>query len=232
MKKIATLLLLAIIGIAAASASDIERYTINVGEFNRLKIVDGLNVEYTQNADSAGVAVLYTTREMASVIGFSNKKSELVIELNTLNVPTEGRPTIRVSSSFLTNVENQGDSLVRVLSVADCPMFSAVQVGNGRVVVRQVHATTVKANLKTGNGTIVVNGTCNEASLKLTGSGTIQADGLKAQTVSVSGYGTGSVGCDPLSLLKVYGVGSTKVYYRGNPEIRKRSVGLKIEPLK
>lgn len=211
-----------------------ETYSINVGEFTRLKVVEAINVDYRCNPDSAGMVIFRTDLpDAASAIGMSNNKGELTISftvpLNEMKpVPL---PTVTVYSSFLTKVENSGDSLVRVLSVQPCPEFAASQIGNGRIVVRDIKATQVKARINTGNGQVILFGKCEEASLKMTGAGTLQADGLEAQTVNVGAYGTGSIGCCPEKLLKIHGLGSTKIFYKGSPEIRNRAVGVKVEQL-
>jgi len=226
-------IILAFISFAATvgAAEPVETYTINTGEFSRLKIIDGINVDYICSPDSAGIATFAATKDMASNIGFANNKGELTISLTTTDISTQGRPSVKLYSSFLTSIENSGDSLVRVLTVAPCPAFSVKQVGNGRMVVRDINATRVNASLATGNGTVVVYGKCEEASLKLTGTGTVQADELEAKTVKCSAYGTGTIGCWPTGVLKVHGMGSTRIYYRGKPEIKSRAVGVKIEPL-
>ena len=47
----------------------------------------------------------------------------------------------------------------------------------------------------------------------------------------MSAKGTGSVGVNAVNALNIYGMGSTSVYYIGNPAIKNRSVGLKLLPL-
>ena len=49
----------------------------------------------------------------------------------------------------------------------------------------------------------------------------IQADGLEAQSVKCSVLGTGSIGCWAVDNLDVRGIGTTKIYYRGEPKVKK-----------
>ena len=234
MKKTTILTIIAVMIATALTSLRAETYAINVGEFNRLKVVEAINVDYRCNPDSAGWVTFRTdVPDAASAIGLSNSKGELTISftvpLNEMKpVPL---PTVTVYSSFLTKVENSGDSLVRVLKVQPCPEFSAAQIGNGRIVVRDIKATQVSAKINTGNGQVILFGQCDEATLKMTGTGTLQADGLEAQTVKVSVFGTGTVGCFPSKLLKIHGAGSTKIFYKGSPEIVNRAVGVKVEQL-
>ena len=66
--------------------------------------------------------------------------------------------------------------------------------------------------------------------LKMVGTGTINADGLKTELVNCKIMGSGTIGCWPLSRLDVRGIGSTKIYYKGAPEIKKVGGG-KLFPL-
>ena len=196
-------------------------------------MVDGINVVYSCNPDSAGLAVFTCPSDEAAAFIFNNPKGKgvLSMQLSTESIGRKNMPVVYVYSTFLTKVENSGDSLVKVLNVAKGPKFSAQLIGNGRLVVKDVKATEVNAGISTGNGTLVIAGECELAKIKLVGTGVIQADELKADEVSVKASGTGSVGVWPLESLSVSGVGSTKVYYKGEPKIKNRTLGIKTLPL-
>lgn len=229
MKKI---LAFAVIALLASTAGADELYRLTVGEFSRLKVTDAINVDYRQSADSAGQVVFRADPSIASNIAFTPSGDELKINFTTDTRPRGQVPTVTVYSTFLTQVVNTADSTVRIMTVTPCPSFSAKQEGNGRIVVRNVQATRVSAKLMTGNGQVIVYGKADEASLSMTGTGLIQADGLEAKNVKVSATGTGQVGCWATEELKVSGAGSTKVYYRGTPKVKKSfAVGVKVEPL-
>ncbi|MCM1518586.1 MAG: DUF2807 domain-containing protein [Pseudoflavonifractor sp.] len=211
-----------------ATAAEPTRYELNIGDFSELKVIEGLNVDYYCSADSAGKAVFTTSPDLASILMFTNDKGKLEMQISTDGIEYDDLPTIKVYSNFLTNVENSGDSTVRVITVAGGPQFKAKLIGNGRLVVRDIHATTVNASLSTGNGTLVISGNCDRAKIGMTGSGTVQADELKAPKVKCTLLGTGSVGCWPTDHLTVIGATSGKVYYRGEPSVIKNtSIGIK-----
>lgn len=221
-------LLVATIG---AMAQTPTRYELDVKEFSELKVVDGINVDYKCVPDSAGKAVFYATADVASTVMFVPNKSKLEIQLATNDKKRTDLPTITVYSTYLTFIENAGDSTVRVLSVAEGPKFKARQIGNGRLVVRNVAATQVEASLDTGNGNVVIYGKADKAKLSCTGTGHIQADELVADETKCSLWGTGSIGCYAAKTLNIAGAGSGKVFYVGNPEIKNRSIGVKTSPL-
>ena len=231
MKILSSILLL--VCCISATAANLVKYELKVNEFHELKVVDGINVVYSCNPDSAGLAVFTCPSDEAAAFIFNNPKGKgvLSMQLSTESIGRKNMPVVYVYSTFLTKVENSGDSLVKVLNVAKGPKFSAQLIGNGRLVVKDVKATEVNAGISTGNGTLVIAGECELAKIKLVGTGVIQADELKADEVSVKASGTGSVGVWPLESLSVSGVGSTKVYYKGEPKIKNRTLGIKTLPL-
>ena len=231
MKLKAFFSLMLLFGFIGVQAADLVKYELNVGEFHELKVTDGLNVVYSCNPDSAGLAVFTSPSSQASAFIFNNNKGKLSMKISTENVGVTNLPVVTVYSTYLTKIENAGDSLVKVVNVANGPKFTAKLIGNGRMSVQGVKATEVTAALSTGNGTLVINGECEHVNFNFTGTGVIQADGLEAQTASVKAGGTGSIGLWAVKTLSVMGMGSTKVYYKGNPEIKNRSVGIKTFPL-
>ncbi len=228
--KIAFLMTLMALTAMGLQAAEPQTYELKLNcDFTELKVVDGLNVEYRCNPDSAGYAVFTTTADKASLLLFSPKKNKLKIELADLeNMPAD-LPVITVYSSSLEKVENCADSLVRVIAPAEVAKFQAKVVGNGRISVHSISATTeVKASIVTGRGQIVISGNTPKAGLSITGgAGVIQADGLIANEVSARIVGTGTIGCYCSGRLGVYGAGTGKVYYTGEPtEIAGHGVGI------
>ncbi len=219
-------LLLLILPAMLLPAQKMSRYELDVKDFIELKVVDGVNVDYRCNPDSAGKAVFYTTPDKASVLVFSNNKNRLDIRLSEDVVGRE-LPTVVVYSQFLVKAENIGDSTLRVLSVSSGPKFNARLVGNGRLIVRNVNATQVDASINTGNGALTIYGKCSSAKFSNTGTGSIQGDGLAADNVKCVQVGTGSIGCMAQSSLLVYGA-SGKIYYKGSPAVKNRSVGVEL----
>lgn len=233
MKKIIIALSAVLISGALAHAqNNITRYELDVKDFTELRVTDGVNVDYVCNPDSAGKAIFHASPDMASQIIFKPGNNRLEIQL----VPKEERknrelPVVTVYSKYLSFVENSGDSLVRVLSVASGPKFKARVIGNGRISVRNVEANTVEGSIDTGKGTITLYGACTDAKLSCTGTGHIQADGLIADEVNCRLAGTGTIGCYATKNLNIMGIGSGTIYYKGTPQIKKRAMGVKVEAI-
>lgn len=219
-------IILLILGVLGAYAFNPERYTVDVGDFNELQVVDPINVVYRCNPDSAGMAVFTCPSNVVQSIIFSNKKNKLRIERNMdVDTPVNELPAITVYSNYIQSVENTGDSTVYVCSPAPGALFKAKVIGNGRIVATDIHATQTEGTLDTGKGTIVLEGVTRVAKFKNVGKGTIDASDLKSESCSVKILGLGPVKCQVSNELEVMGMGSGKIYVTGNPKVKKRAIG-------
>lgn len=232
MKKSFLTLLISFVAVATIQAQQLSRYELDVNDFKELKIIEGINVNYICNSDSAGRAVFITNDTVASALTFNNTKDRLEIRFFGKRLSNVTIPTVTVYSKFLTKVENNGDSTVRIMSVNPCPEFKARLIGNGRLIVNNIDVTHIDGSIDTGNGQLVLHGKAKSAKLSNTGVGTIQADDLISSETKCILLGSGTIGCQAKKSLHVSGVTSGKIYYRGEPkEIKNRAVGVTLVPL-
>ncbi len=213
----------------SAMADEICHFERNIGEFYELKVMDGINVDYECNPQKAGLVEFEAENSMAPSIVFEPSKDKLTIKLANRNQKYTNLPRVKVYSTYLNSVRNEGDSTVRILSVADCPKFKALLVGNGTLVVRNVHCNSLNASIMTGHGVLVVYGQAKTAELAITGTGSIQADELEATEATCKVRGTGVIACYATELLKASGLGSGSVMYRGTPQVKK--TGITVRPI-
>lgn len=211
--------------------NSVRKYEISVNDFTTLKVVEGVTVEYRASADSAGFARFTTTPEMASLLMFTNNKQTLEIQLSTDGINYNGLPVVTVYSRFLTKVENSGDSLVRIATIEPTPSFRARLIGNGQMSIRNIDTNYLDASLETGNGVMAISGSAAKAKYSLIGTGSIQADDVTSVEVKCSMLGTGYVQCTATDQLTVSGASSGKVYYKGSPKVKNRSIGVKVLPI-
>lgn len=214
--------------IAIKSANNERRYELDVKDFSELRVIEGLSVDYKYSADSAGYVTFTSSPDLASVLMFTNNKNRLDIQISTDGIDYQNLPRITVYSRFLSMVENSGDSLVRVMSMQPVPAFKARVIGNGRLSVYDIDTNNLDASLDTGNGSITLYGKAAKAKYNLIGTGSIQADELVADEIKCSLIGTGFIECAPVNMLNIVGASSGKVYYKGNPQIKTQSLGVKV----
>lgn len=206
-----------------------QRYELKVNDFKELRVDNDIAVDYYCNPDSAGYAVFTATDAQAGWVLFDNNgRGKLSVQTDTDYPAGEKMPRIRVYSSSLEKVVNSGDSLVKVYNLPAADKFKAVLIGNGRLSVPGVEASTVEASIHSGNGQLTIEGRCTEAKLHLVGTGTILADRLEAVKVKATVVGTGYIGCSPSEAITVMGAGSGSVLYKqAPPTIKSRGVGIK-----
>lgn len=218
MKRFITIMSI-LTAVAVVAAGQVKHREIKVGNFTRLVLTDNINVNYRCNADSAGLAVIDCTDDVAQCLIFNlNSKGRLSIQVEDEYERQGQLPTITVYSSSLEEAENAGDSTLRVAGLPAMKEFKIRNIDNGKVIARGLRASKLELHILSGKGKIIASGSCDELSVRLIGTGEIQADGVRAGTVSCRIMGTGSIGCHvDGGELKVSGSGTGKVYYKGKP---------------
>lgn len=207
-----------------------KQFKLPVAQFNKLYVDDNVNVVYIGGDGSPSRVVYEGDKKYARAFIITQNANKLRIQVETAFVDDPELPTLYVYSDFLENASISAETSLTLKSVAPGSKLDLSVMGNGAISAEKLHATKISAAIKSGNGTISISGNCEIANLGMLGNGTIQADRLEATTVNCKILGTGSIGCWPVNLLKVQGIGSTKIYYKGSPEIKKRGGG-KLFPL-
>ena len=218
MRKILINILLTVVATLAANAQG-QQLTVKVGNFTRIALLDDINVDYRCNADSAGLALIDCSRDVADHLMFSlSDKGRLSIQVDDFYERQGNLPTIIIYSTALDEAENSGDSTLRVAGLPPMKAFKVRNIDNGKVIVKGVKASKLELQILSGKGKIIADGSCDDLELRLIGTGEIQADRVHATNVSCRIMGTGSMGCHvDGGDLKVNGSGTGKVYYKGTP---------------
>lgn len=208
-----------IVAATLSTTAQVARHEIKVGDFNRLTLVDNVNVVYRCMADSAGMAVVSCTPEELQGLMFSlNSSNRLSLQVEDRLEKRGNLPTVTLYSSSLEEAENDGDSTLRITHLPPLKSFKARMIDNGKIIVHNVKASKLELQILSGKGKIIASGTCDDLVVKLVGTGEIQADNVQATNVVCRIMGTGRIGCNVLGgQLKVSGSGTGKVYYKGTP---------------
>lgn len=230
MKRISVLFTM-IAGISLFLSAQTNSYEIKIGEFNKINLLDNVDVIYRCTGDDnpenikSGTIRFDADYEFADAFEFTNKKGELKIKVTEEKRNSDKLPALYLYSDFLSEVENSSEATLTVESIAPCAEFKAKLTGNGSIVTEGLRASRCNASIDTGCGTIVLSGSVRNAVFRLIGTGTIQADRLEAAEVECKAVGSGSIGCWPIDILKAKIIGSTKIYYKGSPAEMKKSGG-------
>ena len=214
----------------ATGISFAENVTIEVGQFQKLKVNGNITVVYKNLLDSIGYARYEDADGNRDIFKFSTKNDgTLKVEPSDDKWGQTNLPVVYVYSDFLTAIESFSDQSVEAIDIAPCTSLNVNQVGNGSISVENIKCNNVTAAITTGNGSIYLSGTCINANYRMVGTGLISADQLSAENIKCRILGTGSIGCWPIDNLNVTGLGSTKIYYKGAPNIKKTGGGKLFE---
>lgn len=203
-----------------------ETFTVDVGQFERLKINGNISVIYKNIPDSTGLARYSSEIYDQDIFQFSTKgDGSLKVEPSDDKWGDRELPLLYVYSDFLSQLESYSDRSVEIATLAPCASFNVTQVGNGSININNLKCNNLTAAISTGKGSIYLYGSCINANYRMVGAGLISADQMKADNVKCRILGTGSIGCWPLENLNVTGLGTTKIYYKGHPNIKKTGGG-------
>lgn len=228
MKRIAlTIMMIAALLVMNAQ---VRTYSLDIKDFSEMTIANSVNVVYRSVADSAGIAIYTCAPEVASALTFANDKGKLKIQVAN-DKPLQQLPTITVYSMALSKVSNWGDSLVVVEKLNPGITFKANVIGNGRIEVDNVVCTKVEASVEAGQGHVYLTGKSQNAKYTIMSAGAVEAGELQAAQVKCMMAGTGAIDCYATEKLTVVGLGSGHVYYRGNPAVKNRCIGVKINKI-
>lgn len=226
-----------LVSLLQMTAQDGVEKVRNVGQFTTLLVQDSVNVVYRNDPQLNGtVRWVSGDNEVDAPLIINNNNGTLKIQVSTDDFDDSDTalypdcPTLYVYSDFLNKILNYSDARIIVESPAKCPKIEISLIGNGIINVSGIDATEVYSKITAGMGTVTLSGHCDKATFRMTGTGTIQADELKAQSISCKIFGGGTIGCSPSEELYVKGIGSTKIYYSGNPKISHKGGG-KLIPL-
>lgn len=212
------------------SAESLKEYSFNVGDFKVLKIQDNVNVVYHCSDNGTSMVKYKSTPEFDDAFILTNTGRTLKIQVNTEDVDKPGLPTLHIYSGRLSKVENYSDFNLSISDPCDSDQFTASLIGNGTITITGLNVQTLTASITAGNGTINITGSAEKATFRMTGTGRIDAEKLKASDVSCKIFGGGTIICGPERSLKSIGIGSTKIHYHGSPKIS-HSGGGKLIPL-
>lgn len=207
-----------------------ETYEVEVGQFEKLKVNGNFSVIYKNLPDSTGYARFEAPIGSEDIFVFSTKgDGSLKVEPSDDKWGRKDLPTVYLYSDFLSGLDSYSDQTVDILSMSPCAAFNVTQVGNGTINVENLKCNNVTAAITTGNGTVYLTGKCINANFRMVGAGLISADQLVAENVKCRILGTGSIGCWAVDNLNVTGLGTTKIYYKGKPNIKKTGGGKLFE---
>lgn len=217
-RHITTLLLATIMPLMALA--QVQRYELNLGQFDNVRVLNDIPVDIVCNADSAGKVIFFAEDKAVNrIILSNNSKGKLTIQTDNTIDPIS-LPKLKVFVAQLSQVENASDSSIvtTYMNALNTPELKIKTSNNGSITVKDINASIADISVNTGRGHIAVSGKCQELNLSNVGTGEIDAYALSAVNVKCRIVGTGSVSCTvDGGTLQLRGSGTGKLYYKGKP---------------
>lgn len=161
-------------------------------------------------SDDAVVAVVNGSGDVEFGREIKAKRVEL-----SVNGSGDVKADIVTAHSVSCVVNGSGDMELKNVSAVET---SFGVNGSGDLMTVSLVCEKVKASVN-GSGDLMLSGSCDSASLNLTSSGDLVAEGLEAKSVTVGLVGSGTVSCNAEQTLSASVTGSGEVKYRGNPAV-------------
>ena len=193
----------------------------SIGTFHRIELYGNVDVVCHITNDTTSL-ISFSHPEYRKLYYITNKRGTLTISVMQEFEGNPDLPKIEVFTDSLSSVNNSYDRILKITGTIISDSFKAKQQGNGTIIIDGLQSDKVSLSSTAGKGTVeVLSGRCCSLSCNITGTGSMEASNFEADKVSCRFFGGGKIICSPLNTLSVFGIGSTKVYYNGNPEIKK-----------
>ena len=193
----------------------------SIGSFHQIELYGNVDVVCHVSDDTTGI-IRFSNPKYRNLFYITHKEGTLTISVMQEFEGSPDLPKIEVFTDSLSSVENSYDRMLKITGTVTSGSFKAKQQGNGTIMIDSLQSDKVSLSSTAGKGTVeILSGKCCSLSCKITGAGSILAREFEADKVSCRFFGGGKIICSPINTLSVFGIGSTKVYYIGNPKIKK-----------
>lgn len=193
----------------------------DMGFFNCIRLYTDINVMCKASNDSIGwISYDGIDRGNDAIVAVLNKDVMTIYQKESAK---ELPDTVYVFYPELRSVENSYEATLAIDSLITEKKFKAVLQGNGKITISYLQAKEAELAVITGNGVIIVDrGNCHKVKAGIVGTGQINMSGLISEETMLRCLGTGAINCPQINIIKVKGLGTTRIYYTSNPKIKRR----------
>lgn len=207
--------------VSLLSYTTVDAQCKEVGYFNKIKLYAEINVVCRTSNDSIGWVSYKGIDSESNVVTTIVNSGTMTIYLNTIDYK-ELPDTLFVFYPDLISVENAYNSTLAIDTLSTKNKVKCVSQGNGKIQIGYLKAHDANFSILTGKGEISVDaGYCDNIFARIVGTGKIKVSGLKSVETVVRCLGTGSISCPQSEIIKIKGLGTTKIFYKGHPVIKR-----------
>lgn len=220
--------------------------TDNIQPFNQIKLMG--NVSIVCEVDTLNPCTIEYPNSSIDIKNqfFITLKSQiLTIQLldNSLHTDYDTVKPIIIRVPSLKGLENSYDSTLYIVGNVNTSTLKIRQYGNGKIIIDSITASKIETKILAGKGTIqIVSINAEDLSCNIVGTESISIRagfvsnlkcntigtaklylrGLKTDSAHIKYCGGGSIDCGINKDLYACGVGSTKISFLGQPQIKRR----------
>lgn len=225
--------------------------TLDMTSIGRIRLMSDINVVCVVDSVAKNIIEFPDTiRDWSNILFLTHERETLTIQISDNNIAERyvGKYQnytllIKVNAN-ITEIENGYNSTLKVRGRLSVPELKIIQSGNGSIEIDSVYASKASLSIVTGNGSIIIRklasdniscnilgtgsitvkgGVCDNLKCRIIGTGKIDVVRLVAENAKIKYSGGGYVKCNVIRLLSTHGLGTTKISYKGNPHIKRRS---------
>lgn len=188
---------------------------MKVGDFDRLQVTGGADVEYTQTAGTPKVKV-YTSDNIVELLDIRVKNGTLCVGFKkNVNVSYD-KLLVRISSETLDGISVAGSGDVKLMNGLKTEQLKVSVAGSGDIDASRIECGSLAVSIA-GSGDIECEDVvCNELEASVSGSGDMELKNVSGGRVEVSVAGSGTVKLSGRAQEAAYSVaGSGDVYAKG-----------------
>ena len=241
MRKIKKLLFAVITIFIASTTAKAEQVVVKkynyvysdttIADFDKVSILNGINVVYTQSESQAGKVRIYAP-EGKDVVSITSKDGLVSIRYGRGYKRDFGVIMVYIYSKELTQVNCSVGANFTTDGIVSGEKLKLKVLNKSQIRCKNIIYDEVVAKRGLGRGDILLAGKVKKATYSIIGNGEINADNLVADDVTCKILGKGDIGCHVDKNISVFGLGKGAAYCKGELKVSGENNKIRLMPTK
>jgi hypothetical protein len=198
-----------------------EKYDINVGEYNEIKIEGNCEIQYY--AAPSNTVTLEVQPNLREYFVVKVENGELIIRITKRISYSNKPPVLTVSTPTLNSLSIEGICTFNANDKIKADTFN-LEINGAGSGKAELDVNCLKANMS-GAGSFELSGKADNAEIELSGAGELKAFLLQIREASVDFSGAGAIRISCSEKLQIDASGAGTVEYRGSPSLSLNTSG-------
>lgn len=200
-----------------------------ITEFDKISIVNAINIVYTQSESQSGKVRIYAP-EGNDIISLTSKNGLLSVKYGKGYRRDFGVIIVYVYSKELNKVMCSVGANFKAEGLVSGKTLTLKVAHQSQIRMNNLVYDEVKAKRGIGFGDIILSGEVKKASYSIIGRGEINAENLVADDVNCKIFGLGDIGCHVNKEISVRRLGRGAAYCKGDLKISGKNKSIREMP--